>query len=392
MRPGSSGGWNFPDYNELIIKAQSDIGLMILFRKLLKPALFLCALLFLVQGVPAFTVSSVSVNPPGYLYPGNAVNVSYTVYAASGVAFPSYDDLQFVTELDDPLWTYSIAVNGVKNTRPVTGGRTVTISGFELGYRNQDEVIVMVLLQGSVPANAALGANKTLVKILELDARGYAIPYSIVTIDRLVGEPTPPPTAAYGSITVTSIPPGADVYIDNVYKGLSPAVFDIIPNGNHVVLVKLDGYLDLSQSVTVTANNQTVHAPLYAQTTGPATTSSPGQTLTGGAGSPTPTASGQTRGYGSLSVTTTPAGALVYVDGSMMGITPATIPLLAEGPHSITLVMDGYQDLTTTITINAGTTSEYITGLSKTTKTPGFAGGIAAISIGVLFLYRKMRE
>jgi hypothetical protein len=365
---------------------------MILIRKSLKPALLFCALLLLVLGVPAFTVTSVSVNPPGSIYPGNSVNVSYTVYAASGVAFPSYDDLQFITELDDPFWTYSIAVNGVKNTRPVTGGRTVTISGFELGYRNQDEVIVMVLLQGTVPANAALGATRTLVKIQELDARGYAIPYSVVNIDRLVGDPTPPPTAAYGSLTVTSSPSGADIYIDNVYKGLSPAVFETIPNGNHVVLIKLDGYLDHSGSVTVTADNQTVHAPLYQQATAPATTAAPGQILTGGTGSPAPTASGHTPGYGSLSVTTTPAGALVYVDGSMMGITPTTIPLLTEGPHSVTLVMDGYQDLKTTITINAGTTSEYITGLSKTTKTPGFTAGIAAISIGFLFLYRKMRK
>ena len=103
---------------------------MILIRKSLKLALFCCTLLFLVQGVAAFTVGSVSVNPSGNLYPGNSVNVSYTVYAAYGTAFPSYDDLQFITELDDPQWTYSIAVNGAKNTRPVTGGRTLTINWF----------------------------------------------------------------------------------------------------------------------------------------------------------------------------------------------------------------------------------------------------------------------
>jgi hypothetical protein len=365
---------------------------MILIRKSLKLAMVCCTLLFLAHGVAAFTVGSVSVNPSGYLYPGNSVNVSYTVYAASGAAFPTYDDLQFITELDDPTWTYSVVWNGVKNTRPVTGGRTLTISGFELGYEDEDEVDVQVILQGTIPSGTALGANKTLVKIQELDARGYSIAYSVVNIDRLIGEPTPPPTLAYGSITVTSSPSGADIYIDNVYKGLSPAVFDTVPNGNHVVLVKLDGYQDLSKSVTVTANNQTVHAALYQGTTATTTTSSPGPTPTAGAGSPAPTTFAQAPGYGSLSITTTPAGALVYVDGVMMGVTPTTIPMLAGGPHSVTLTLDGYQDLKTTITINAGTTSEYITGLSKTTKTPGFAAGIAALSIGLLCLYRKMRE
>jgi hypothetical protein len=365
---------------------------MILIRKSLKLAMVCCTLLFLTQGVAAFTVGSVSVNPSGYLYPGSSVNVSYTVYAAYGTAFPSYDDLQFITELDDPAWTYSLVVNGVKNTRPVTGGRTLTINGFELGYRDKDDVTVQVVLQGTIPSGTVLGANKTLVKIQELDARGYSITYSAVNIDRLIGEPTPPPTLAYGSITVTSSPSGADIYIDNVYKGLSPAVFDTVPNGNHVVLVKLDGYQDLSKSVTVTANNQTVHAALSQKTAATPTTSSPGQTSTAGAGSPAPTASAQAPGYGSLSITTTPAGALVYVDGAMMGVTPTTIPMLAEGQHSVTLMMDGYQDLKITITINAGTTSEYITGLAKTTKTPGFAAGIAALSIGGLLLYRKMRD
>src|SRR5512136_3100196 len=235
---------------------------MILIRKSLKLAIVCCTLLFLIQGIAAFTVGSVSVNPSGYLYPGSSVNVSYTVYAAYGTAFPSYDDLQFITDLDDPAWTYSLVVNGAKNTRPVTGGRIPTINGFELGYRDKDDVTVQVVLQGTIPSGSVLGANKTLVKIQELDARGYSITYSAVNIDRLIGEPTPPPTLAYGSITVMSSPSGADIYIDNVYKGLSPAVFDTVPNGNHVVLMKLDGYQDLSKSVTVTANNQTVHAAL----------------------------------------------------------------------------------------------------------------------------------
>jgi hypothetical protein len=367
------------------------LDLMILIRKSLVLAFF-CILFILVQSVAAFTVASVSVNPPGNLYPGNSVNVSYIVYAASGTAFSSYDDLQFVTELEEPRWTYSIAVNGVKNTRPVTDDRTVTINGFELGYRNQDEVIVYVLLQGNIPESSAQGVNRTLVRIQELDARGYSIAYSAVNIDHLIGEPTPPPTLAYGTIAVTSSPSGADIYIDNVYKGLSPAVFGNVPNGNHIVLVRRDGYLDFTRSVTVTADNQTVHAALSHDTTVPTGTYSPGQTATNPAGSSTPTASAPVPGFGSLSITTTPAGALVYVDGSMMGVTPTTIPMLSEGSHSITLVMDGYQDLKTTITINAGTTSEYITGLSKTPKSPGVSAAIIVLSIGLLLLCRKIKE
>jgi hypothetical protein len=96
---------------------------------------------FLVQGVSAFTVSSINITPAGTINPNDPVTISYTVYAASGVAFPTYDDLQFITELEDPRWSYIIGINGIENVRPVVGGRTLTISGFELAYRNQDEVI-----------------------------------------------------------------------------------------------------------------------------------------------------------------------------------------------------------------------------------------------------------
>lgn len=365
---------------------------MIHIRRYLCLAMVCCSLVILSGGVSAFSVGAVSISPSGNLFPGNTVNVSYTVYAATGAAFPSYDDLQFVTELDDPSWMYSISVNGVKNTRPVTGGRTLTISGFELAYKPQFDVNVEVTLQGTIPSGTARGTNKTLVRIQELDARGYSIGYSAVNIDHLVGEPAPPPTPAYGSITITSSPSGADIYVDNVYKGLSPAVFGTIQNGDHRVLMKMDGYQDYTRTVTVSGDNQSLHAVLARKASTPVTSPVPGQTSATGAGLPSPTTPAQIPGFGSLSVTTTPPGALVYVDGAMKGVSPATIPMLSEGPHEVTLIMDGYLDLKTTIVISEGTTSEYITGLARTTpRTPGFPAVIAILSLGLIALIRKTR-
>jgi hypothetical protein len=346
------------------------------------------ALFFLIQSVPAFTVGSVAVAPPGVQNPGDVVNVSFIVYAASGTAFATYDDLQFVTELDDPAWTYSISVNGVANSRPVIGGRTLTISGFELGYRNQDEVIVRTSLGGIVPSGSVTGANKTLVKIQELDARGNVIPYSVVQVEHLIGQPTPPPTPSYGRILVTSVPTGGNVYIDNAYRGLTPVTLNDIPNGNHILLLKLDGYQDFSQTLIIRGDDRTVNASLSLKPSEPVTTSV--AAVTSSIAGPTmQSTSTQTPGYGSLSVTTSPAGALVYIDGVMKGVTPTTIPMVPEGPHSVVLVMGGYQDLKTTITVNAGTTSEYITGLQKSTKAPGFVVISCLIAFGVCILFRK---
>lgn len=347
----------------------------------------LCLVAVLVQGVAAFTVSSLSVVPSGTLNPGDRVNISYTVYAASGVAFPSYDDLQFVTELNDPLWTYTIAVNGVKNLRPVEGGRVLTISGFELGYRNQDEVIVTVSLTALVPAGSVPGANKTLVRIQELDSRGYVIPYSVVVIDHLIGQPTPTPTPSLGSLYLASTPSGADVFIDNAYKGLTPVSIGAVPNGNHVLLIKLGGYQDFTRTVVVMGDTQSVTADLLPKPT-PTATSTASVQPTGSGTQPQGTPA---IGYGSLTVTTSPSGAQVYVDGSLKGITPATIPGLSSGNHAVVLKMNGFEDLSTTITISAGQTADYTTALSGNPKTPGFEVFTALLSLGMFILVRRIR-
>jgi hypothetical protein len=349
-------------------------------------------LVFLVFSVSAFTVTGVTITPPGTLNPGDAVNVSFTVYAATGAAFPSYDDLQFISGLDETAWFYSIVVNGVENTRPVVGGRTVTISGFELAYRNQDEVLVKVSLRGLIPSTSAPGSTKNLVTIQELDARGYAINSTIVTFSHLIGTPTPTPTPAFGSISVTSIPSGANIYLDNAYKGLAPLTIDAVPNGNHVIVLRLDRYEDSSRTISINGNSLLVNIALnLLPTLTPTATSTLQPTADGTVlpGQTTPVPPGE---YGALSITTSPPGATVYIDGEVKGVTPSTIPGLSAGKHSVLLILAGYSTLNTTITINAGKTSEYKTGLSAPEKTPGFAVISAALSLGGLLAYRKIRK
>jgi len=346
----------------------------------------------LVPGVMAFTVSPVSVNPE-IMNPGDPVNVSCTVYAAYGTAFSTYDDLQFVTGLDDPVWSYTILVNDIRNVRPDDRGKTLTISGYELSYREQDEVIVKMALHGHVPMMAATGANISVLKIQELDARSNVIAYSVIDAGHLVGLPTPTPTPAYGSIAITSEPPGANVYLDNIIRGISPVTIEAVPNGHHTILLRLDGYEDYTSEVRVTADAPQVNARLVSRSTPtvPPATPTTG-TTTPPDGVPVTTRPTLQAGTGSLSVTTIPAGALVFIDGQMKGVTPATIPGLSPGTHSIELILDGYQDFTTTTEITAGTTSEFITGLPKQKQAPGFTGIVALAAVGLLMAAKKMRN
>ena len=128
--------------------------------------------LFCISAVSAFSVSSISIDPSGSLIPGSPVTVSFKV-DSSGV-FPSGDDLQFYTDLDSPKWAYTIIVNGVENVRPAMGGRTLSITGFELSYKTSDTVAVRVTLEGKTPA-VTQTTDKTIIRIQEMDTQGRAI-------------------------------------------------------------------------------------------------------------------------------------------------------------------------------------------------------------------------
>ncbi len=129
-------------------------------------------LLFCISAVSAFSVSSVSIDPSGSLVPGTPVTVSFKI-ENSGV-FPSGNDLQFYTDLESPKWTYTIIVNGVENARPAVGGRTLTITGFELSYKAADTVAVRATLEGKAPTVTET-SDKTIIRIQEIGSNGVAI-------------------------------------------------------------------------------------------------------------------------------------------------------------------------------------------------------------------------
>jgi hypothetical protein len=102
---------------------------------------------------------------------------------------------------------------------------------------------------------------------------------------------------------------------------------------------------------------------------------------------------------GSLSVTTSPAGATIAIDGVQRGVSPATIPGLAPGTHTLLLKRDGYQDLSAAVTISAGQTQTYTTGLSPAstqlpalpaaTRSPGFEAVLGFAAVGAVLLLKQ---
>jgi hypothetical protein len=69
---------------------------------------------------------------------------------------------------------------------------------------------------------------------------------------------TPGPTPdTNGQITVRSSPSGANIYLDNVYRGLTPLTLVDIPQGSHAIILKMNGYQDWQSSVNVLAGSST---------------------------------------------------------------------------------------------------------------------------------------
>jgi hypothetical protein len=111
---------------------------------------------------------------------------------------------------------------------------------------------------------------------------------------------------------------------------------------------------------------------------------------------------------GSLSITTTPAGAFIFIDGVQRGVSPATIPGLSAGTHTVLLKLDGYQDLSTPVTIAAGKTQDYTTSLAMNAagapavtetanatatpkKAPGFDAVFGITAMSAILCMRKRR-
>lgn len=107
---------------------------------------------------------------------------------------------------------------------------------------------------------------------------------------------------------------------------------------------------------------------------------------------------------GSVSVATSPRGALIFIDGVQQGISPATIPGLSAGSHTLLVKLDGYADLSVPVSVTGGQTKDYalvltpLAGAATATpalpskKTPGFEAltGIAALG-AVLVLIKTTR-
>jgi hypothetical protein len=145
-------------------------------KGLTKWFLIAVSLIFCIQAVSAFAVSSIIIDPQGSLTGGTQVLITYKVeFTASGdETFPSSNEMQMSTDLEKAKWTYSLVLDGVDAPQPSTSGRVLSVSGWVLSYPSSMEESLKVTVEGTTPA-VSQTTNKTLIKVCEYDSHNNLV-------------------------------------------------------------------------------------------------------------------------------------------------------------------------------------------------------------------------
>ncbi len=158
-----------------------------------------------------------------------------------------------------------------------------------------------------------------------------------------------PLAAAHGNITISSAPSGATVLVDSVSTGATtPTTIEGVSSGTHNIVLRLAGYQDYTQIVTVENNaTSTVSGTLIALTTTTQQTTN-----------------------GSIKVESNPSNAAVFLNTEYQGKTPLTLYNITHGTHRVLVQKIGYQDWSERISVTSGSrTDVYATLQADVTDT-----------------------
>ena len=132
---------------------------------------------------------------------------------------------------------------------------------------------------------------------------------------------TPEPIVPMCRLTLTQIPDGAEVYINDSLISKTPIKNHEIPQGTYNIKITKEGYKDYEETFTLDGKERTISPTLEKSTT-------------------------------ALYVTTTPSDAQVFIDNKFIDRTPIKGYEIPQGTHNIRITKDGYKDYEETFTLD----------------------------------------
>ncbi|MEM2124722.1 MAG: hypothetical protein QXL43_05275, partial [Methanolinea sp.] len=157
-------------------------------KRAIPAILFLC---ILVPGMAAMSVGNIVISPSGSLVSGQTqVRATFIIDfpPSGGKTFDDSNTLQLVSEMEKPVWTYALVIDGVENPSMTEVGQPVTISGWLLSYPAKREVSMKVTMEATAPVVEGTG-EKIVFGVKELDSKGKSIASSEVVKKALVINP-----------------------------------------------------------------------------------------------------------------------------------------------------------------------------------------------------------
>lgn len=148
-------------------------------------------------------------------------------------------------------------------------------------------------------------------------------------------------TPTTGTVVVTTNPAGAQLIVDGVLRGSTPATLSVAP-GAHTLVVRVEGGEPRTIPIAVTAGGQIsqyLDLPKAAPTAG------------------------------QLQVRTEPAGVQVSIDGIARGVSPVTIDNLTPGAHTVA-VEGELGKVEQTVNVDAGSTASVLVPLTAPKGAP----------------------
>ena len=217
---------------------------------------------------------------------------------------------------------------------------------------------------GTTPYKSIFMAGSYTLRLTMSGYNDYTAPVTIVKnqqtkVTATMVKVAPPPAPAAGTLQITTTPDGAAVYVDGGTKGMSPVTLSGLAAGSHTVRLTKAGYTDYQATVTVTGGQTTPLNVKMVAGTGPTSTT---------------TSTVVPTGTGSISVSSTPSGASVNLDGWDKGMTPVTLEQVKAGSHTLTLKKAGYYDATQTVLVSGGAVAQVAITLVPQGQPPSGAG------------------
>ncbi len=177
--------------------------------------------------------------------------------------------------------------------------------------------------------------------------------------------PAPPPAATGTGRVLIRSSPSAEVRINGTLRGETPVVLRDLPFGQYAITISRAGFQTVEREVTLLAS-QTVASmsvDLVREGTTPAApvataappTAPPGAATPAPARAPAAPTAADVALTGGIFVVSTPSQARLFVDGQAYGSTPAAIPGLTQGAHTVRVEAPGFKPWEGRVAVIGGT-------------------------------------